>query len=139
LPIKETPERASFFILNDKGEKMSTKLAVVSIWAEDVSATAHFYRDVVELLLLEHHGDIPHFDLNGVYLTILKGRPIPVKDAVPARFPLLAFAVDNLDAAVVRLNVHRVELPWGIEKDGVSRWVMFHDPAGNLIELVQFE
>jgi catechol 2,3-dioxygenase-like lactoylglutathione lyase family enzyme len=118
---------------------MSTKLAVVSIWAEDVSATAHFYRDVVELLLLEHHGDIPHFDLNGVNLTILKGRPIPAEDAIPSRFPLIAFAVDDLESAVARLQAYRVELPWGIEKDEASRWVMFHDPAGNLIELVQFE
>jgi hypothetical protein len=29
-------------------------------------------------------------------------------------------------------------LPWGIEGDARSRWVMFHDPAGNLVELVQF-
>jgi catechol 2,3-dioxygenase-like lactoylglutathione lyase family enzyme len=119
---------------------MPNKLAVVSIWAEDVATTAHFYRDVIELHLLDHHGGgRPHFDLNGVYLTILKGRPVPAGDAVPVRFPLLAFAVDDLAAAVARLQTHGVELPWGIEKDEYSRWVMFHDPAGNLIELVQFE
>jgi len=27
----------------------------------------------------------------------------------------------------------------GIEEDADSRWVMFHDPAGNLIELAQFK
>ena len=118
---------------------MSNKLAVVSIWAENVSAAAHFYRVVVGLHLLEHHGGRPHFDLNGVYLTILKGQPVPAKDAVLARFSLMAFAVDDLGAAVARLQAHSVELPWGIEKDEVSRWVMFHDPAGNMIELVQFE
>jgi hypothetical protein len=31
-----------------------------------------------------------------------------------------------------------VDLPWGIERDEHSRWAMFHDPAGNLIELVEF-
>ena len=51
----------------------------------------------------------------------------------------MAFAVDDLEAAIARLQAHGVELPWGIENDEVSRWVMFHDPAGNLIELVQFE
>jgi predicted enzyme related to lactoylglutathione lyase len=118
---------------------MSKKLAVVSIWAEDVPTVAHFYRDVVELPLLDHHGGMPHFDLNGgVYLTILKGRPMPAKDGVPLRFPLIAFAVDDLDIAVARLHAHGVELPWEIEKDGISRWVMFYDPGGNLIELVQF-
>lgn len=118
---------------------MSNRLAVVSIWAEDVPATAHFYRDVIGLQLLEHHGGRPHFELNGVYLTILQGRPVPAVDTVPARFPLMALAVDDLDAVVVRLQAHCVEFPWGIEKDEVSRWVMFHDPAGNLIELVQFQ
>jgi len=34
--------------------------------------------------------------------------------------------------------MHQVELSWGIEQDASTRWVMFHDPAGNLLELVQF-
>jgi catechol 2,3-dioxygenase-like lactoylglutathione lyase family enzyme len=117
---------------------MSNKFAVVSIWAEDVSATTHFYRDVIGLHLLDHHGDRPHFDLDGVYLTLLKGRPTPAQDAVPVRFPLVAFAVDDLDLVLTRLHAHNVELPWGIEQDSASRWAMFQDPAGNLIELVQF-
>lgn len=45
---------------------------------------------------------------------------------------------DDLDAAEQRLRLHGVEHPWGIEADANSRWVMFHDTAGNLIELVQF-
>ena len=114
---------------------MQPKLAVVSLWAEDVPAVAHFYRDVIGLRLMPQHGDRPHFDLGGVYLTILHGRPMPAENARPDRFPIIAFAVDDLDAAVDRLRVHHVELPWGIEADAGSRWVMFHDPAGNLIEI----
>jgi len=117
---------------------MNARLAVVSLWAEDVAAATHFYHDVIGLRLLPHHGDRPHFDLGGVYLTILRGRPMPAQNAVPARFPLVAFAVDDLDAAADRLRAHRVELPWGIEEDAGSRWVMFYDPAGNLIELACF-
>jgi glyoxylase I family protein len=117
---------------------MIKKLAVVSIWAEDVPTTTHFYLDVLGLRLLNHHGRRPHFDLDGVYLTILRGRPMPAQNAVPPRFPLVAFSVDDLDTAVARLQAHGVELPWDVEKDEVSRWVIFHDPAGNLIELVQF-
>lgn len=119
-------------------EQVTTpKLAVVSLWAEDVALSVHFYRDVLGLKLLPHHAGRPHFDLDGVYLTILKGRPVPAREADPARFPLLAFSVANLDSLVDRLHAHRVETPWGIESDGTSRWVMFNDPAGNLIELVQ--
>lgn len=118
---------------------MNVRLAVVSISAEDVPAAAHFYRDVIGLRLLPHHGERPHFDLGGVYLTIVKGRPAPAQTPTARRFPLVAFAVEDLDAAIERLRAHYVGLPWGIEEDANSRWVMFHDPAGNLIELVQFK
>ncbi len=117
---------------------MDPRIAVISLWAEDVPAAAHFYRDVIGLKLLHHPGGRPHFDVGGVYLTLLKGRPIPAQDPVPVRFPLVAFAVDDLDARIERLRSHKVDLPWGIEQDADSRWAMFHDPVGNLIELVQF-
>ncbi len=118
---------------------MSPKHAVVSLWAEDVVATAHFYRDVIGLKLLLHDKHRPHFDLGDTYLVILKGRSLPPLDPVPPRFPIVAFAVDDLDAAIDRLRTHHVELPWGIEEDADSRWVMLHDPTGNLIELAHFK
>ena len=118
---------------------MSPKLAVVSLWAEDVSATVHFYRDVIGLKLLMHDRHRPHFDLGGAYLVILQGRSRPPLDPVPARFPIVAFAVDDLDATVEQLRAHQVNLPWGIEEDADSRWVMFYDPAGNLTEVAQFK
>ena len=117
---------------------MSAKFAVIALWAEDVPACAHFYRDVLGLALLPHHGGRAHFDVDGIYLTILKGAPTPAQNAEPERFPLMAFSVDDLDAMVVRLEKHKVKMPWGVESDAGSRWVMFHDPAGNLVELVQF-
>lgn len=58
---------------------------------------------------------------------------------MPTRFPIVAFAADDLDAAVDRLRAHGVEMPWGVEEDADSRWVMFHDPAGNLIEVAYFK
>ena len=39
---------------------MDTHLAVISLWAEDVPAAAHFYRDVIGLKLLPHHAGDPH-------------------------------------------------------------------------------
>ncbi len=116
------------------------RIAVISLWAEDVPTAAHFYRDVIGLRLLAHHShERPHFDLGGAYLVILKGRPQSAQNPLPPRFPLVALAVPDLDSAVDRLRVHAVELPWGIEEGADSRWAMFHDPAGNLIELVQFK
>jgi catechol 2,3-dioxygenase-like lactoylglutathione lyase family enzyme len=119
-------------------------IAVVSLWAEDVAAAAHFYRDVIGLQLLPHLAQHdkhkrPHFDVSGTLLVILKGKPVPAQDAEPSPFPLMAFAVDDLEPAVERLRAHRVELPWGLEENAEARWVLFHDPAGNLVELVQFK
>jgi len=117
---------------------MSIKFSVIALWAEDVPASAHFYRDVLGLTLLPHAGGRPHFDVNGIYLTILKGVPTPAKNSEPDRFPLFTLSVDGLDAMVKRLENLHLEMPWGIESNADSRWVMFHDPGGNLIELVQF-
>jgi catechol 2,3-dioxygenase-like lactoylglutathione lyase family enzyme len=112
---------------------MNTQLAVLSLYAKDVPSTAHFYRDEIGLRLIPHHSGRLHFDLGGVYLTILEGQP----PSAAAHFPVVAFSVDDLDVAIGRLQAHGVELPWGIEEYDGTRWVMFHDPAGNLIELVE--
>src|SRR5436309_1243370 len=117
---------------------MEPKFAVISLWAEDVVAAAHFYRDVLNLKLLSHHEGLLHFDINGVYLVILKGHALPAQNSEPSRFPLFAISVDDLDERMDRLEKHGVAMPWGIETNETSRWIMFNDPAGNLIELVQF-
>jgi predicted enzyme related to lactoylglutathione lyase len=115
---------------------MDIRIAVVSLWAEDVASVAHFYRDVVGLPLRSHSGqDRPHFDLGGTILTILRGCPALPPDP---RFPVVAFSVPNLDIAIEKLRSQGVVLPWGLETNASGRWVMFHDPAGNLIELVEF-
>jgi catechol-2,3-dioxygenase len=114
------------------------RFAVVALWASDVPRATHFYRDVIGLNLMPHHGERPHFDLGGTYLTILRGLPHPAEDAVPARFPVVAFRVPHLEQAIARLQAAGVPLPWGIQGEASSRWVMFHDPAGNLVELVEF-
>jgi catechol 2,3-dioxygenase-like lactoylglutathione lyase family enzyme len=115
---------------------MNPKPFVITLWAEDVARTAHFYRDAIGLPLASpaaHHGH-PHFDLDGIYLTIRKGKPMV---AAESRFPCTAFSVDDLDAAIHRLQSHQVKLPFGIEEDGDNRWVMIYDPSGNLIELAE--
>ncbi len=45
---------------------MNPRLVVVSLWAENVSAMVHFYRDVVGLSLSEHHHDPPHLSWKGL-------------------------------------------------------------------------
>ena len=117
---------------------MEIRIAVISLQAEDVPACTHFYRDVIGLPVLPHHaGDRPHFDLGGPILTILPGRPDLPADPQP-RFPVVAFSVPDLDQALEDLGAAGVDLPWGVESNPAGRWALFHDPAGNLIELVQW-
>jgi catechol 2,3-dioxygenase-like lactoylglutathione lyase family enzyme len=116
------------------------QVVVYSLWARDVPATVHFYRDVMGLRLLPHHGHRPAFDLGGgSHLVIVKGQPVPALDAESPPFPSIAFAVEDLDGVVQHLERHGIELPWGIEAGEGTRWVKFWDPAGNLIELAQFD
>jgi predicted enzyme related to lactoylglutathione lyase len=117
---------------------MTVKFAVIAVRADDVAEAAHFYRNVLELDLLAHHDERPHFDVDGVYLTILQRGAAPAQSADSPRFPLFALAVNDLDERVARLERHGVAMPWGMEANEGSRWVMLRDPAGNLIELVQF-
>jgi len=114
-------------------------VVVISLLAPNVPTAVHFYRDVLGLHLLPHHDDRPAFDLRGgAHLVIVEGQPAPVQGSGPP-FPVLAFAVADLDSAVEHLQAHGVDLPWGVETRGEMRWVKFFDPAGNLIEFAQFE
>jgi catechol 2,3-dioxygenase-like lactoylglutathione lyase family enzyme len=116
------------------------QLAVVSLWAGDVPATVHFYHRVVRLPLLPHHDHPPALELGlGQYLAIVEGQPAFAQEPGGSRFPVLAFAVRDLDVAVQHLQSHDIELVQGIETGASERWIRFYDPAGNLIELVQFD
>jgi catechol 2,3-dioxygenase-like lactoylglutathione lyase family enzyme len=117
----------------------SPRLAVVSLQAGDVHTSVHFYRDVIGLKLLPHHEPHQAFELpNGIYFVIIQGQPKPELMSSEQRFPVLAFAVDDLETTINNLKSHDVALPWGVEERSGDRWVKFYDPAGNLIEIVQF-
>jgi catechol 2,3-dioxygenase-like lactoylglutathione lyase family enzyme len=116
---------------------MNSHLAVISLYAVDLERSVEFYRDVIGLYLVSEGAGHPHFRLDGTYLVMLKGKPQPAQETDGDPFPVIAFAVDDLDGALDRLKAKGVALPWGVEADARARWVMFHDPAGNLIELVQ--
>lgn len=114
---------------------MKLKLAVVALWAVDVGKMTDFYQNVLGLPLVTIDRGRPHFDFGGGYLTVLPGKPYKVQDPARARFPVIAFAVDDLHEIIHQLKSHDVEMPWGVEEDSDSRWVMFYDPGGNLIEV----
>jgi predicted enzyme related to lactoylglutathione lyase len=49
------------------------------------------------------------------------------------------FSIPELDTAIEKLRLHGVDLPSGVETNAAGRWAMFHDPAGNLVEIVEFK
>lgn len=114
---------------------MKLKLAVVTLWGEDVQKMSDFYQNVLGLPLVTIDRGRPHFDYGGGYLTILPGPPHKIQDSVQSRFPVIAFAVDDLHEVIRQLKSHNVEMPWGMEEGSDSRWVMFYDPGGNVIEI----
>jgi predicted enzyme related to lactoylglutathione lyase len=116
------------------------QISVVSLWAEDVPATAHFYQEVIGLSLCPcqgRHMDPPHFDVGGAYLTILQGKSVLDQNSNP--FPVIAFTVDDVDAAIERLKVHYIDLLKDVAEDSDARWGLVRDPGGNLIELVHWK
>lgn len=115
-----------------------TQLIAVTLWTEDLPATVRFYRDILGLPLLPDPGEQPQFDLGNATLAIAKGRPLPAQNVDNPRLPLIALSVANLTAVLARLEAAQIELPWGVEKSQQAHRVLLHDPAGNLIELVQF-
>ena len=60
---------------------MNLKLAVLTLWSEDMERTADFYRDVLGLPLLMVDRGRPHFDFGGGYLVILPGKPHSVESS----------------------------------------------------------
>ena len=116
------------------------RLAIVGIPADDLFTVLHFYLDIIGLPLLPHHDERPAFDLgNGTYLVLVKSQHSLAFAPGEPPFPALTFAVKDLDQAVDHLEAHGVELLSGIKTGSQARWILFHDPAGNLIEFAQFD
>jgi catechol 2,3-dioxygenase-like lactoylglutathione lyase family enzyme len=115
------------------------RIAIVTVWAENVTETAQFYRNMLELPLSTHHGTTPHFNLANAILVIQPGETRSREAYQETHFPEFAILVDDLDEFIMRLEAHGIDLPWGVESRPGSRWIQFFDPAGNLIELVAYD
>lgn len=119
------------------------QVAVLTVWAEaeNIKPTAKFYEDVLGLKRISANTDHYVFDTDGTFIVIMEGRLEQPRDP-KRRWPMFALTVPDLDLSIKALRAAKIELPWGIEESSApspsSRWVMFHDPAGNLIELVEW-
>jgi catechol 2,3-dioxygenase-like lactoylglutathione lyase family enzyme len=121
----------------------TNQAAVLTVWAgpEKLESTVQFYEGVLGLRRVGSSTTPYILDADGTFIAIMEGQLEPPRDSV-RRWPMFALSVADLDQAVEALRAADVELPWGVEEYGApnpsSRYVMFSDPAGNLIELVQW-
>jgi len=129
------------------GEEIRTRptnqVAVLTVWAEsdNVEKTGLFYQDVLGLRTIGSGDGQYILGTDGSFLVVMEGK-LEQPNNTKRRWPLFALTVADLEVSLVELRNAGVELPWGIETFGEpkpsSRYVMFYDPAGNLIELVEW-
>jgi catechol 2,3-dioxygenase-like lactoylglutathione lyase family enzyme len=118
---------------------MNLNIAVVTLWADNFEKTVKFYNKVLGMDLVHQESNgIIHFKIGDILFTVMKGTPAWATNSIIPRFPIIAFSVEDIQRSFVMLKENEVELPWGIEESPAAKWIMFNDPAGNLIELVQF-
>ncbi len=141
LVQQDAHSRSSYKRHQTAHTRPTNQVAVLTVWAEaeNIKPTAKFYEDVLGLRLISGSTDHYVFDTDGTFLVIMEGRLEQPRDP-KRRWPMFALTVPDLDLSIKALLAAKIELPWGIEESGApsSRWVMFHDPAGNLIELVEW-
>jgi catechol 2,3-dioxygenase-like lactoylglutathione lyase family enzyme len=111
---------------------MLNRIAIVGVPAQDLVCAAHFYRDTLGLRMLPHHAGPPHFRVGDTFLAVFERGQ---SDAMPT--PLVAFEVDDLDAAMAMLKERGVVFE-GVHQEKEACWTKFSDSEGNMLELIQF-
>jgi catechol 2,3-dioxygenase-like lactoylglutathione lyase family enzyme len=110
---------------------------------DDLDAARTFYRDVLELEVLEN-------DMGFLELVLASGAHVlvyPKPNHEPATFTILNFPVDDIEAAVDTLRARGVETKIyadeefptdsrGIMREGGPLIAWFRDPAGNILSVL---
>ena len=113
---------------------------------DDIAAAETFYRDTLGL-------DVAQNAMGALDLTLGSGAHVFVSskpDHVPAGFPILTSAVDDVGAAVDDLNTRGVvtkiyrDPDFGTDEKGIARGngqgpdiAWFRDPAGNVLSVLE--
>jgi catechol 2,3-dioxygenase-like lactoylglutathione lyase family enzyme len=116
---------------------MLNRIAVVGVPAGDVARAAHFYHDILGLRMLpagRRHAGPPHFKVGDTFLAVFERKAADGESSTP----LIAFQVDDIDAAMALLTARGIAFDGGVRQDDQARWTAFRDSEGNWIELVHF-
>lgn len=131
----ESPIRAK-----EKGMSSTFRLGRVGQISREVSdleRAVEWYRDVLDLPLIGHYGNLAMFDLNGIRLFLSHH-----EDGDASGNSVIYFHVDDIDDAYAELRSRGIEFrgaPHMIHRhpDGVEEWMaFFEDLDGGLLALM---
>ena len=120
-----------------------TRNAFSGFSVDDVDAAHTFYSDTLGVRVEREEGGMLTLHLDsGASILIY-----PKEDHAPASFTILNFGVDDVDAAVTRLNEHGVTTKIydemgddrGIQRGWGPDIAWFRDPAGNVLSVLASE
>jgi catechol 2,3-dioxygenase-like lactoylglutathione lyase family enzyme len=115
----------------------SAKPIVVTLWAPDPEALAPFYAHTLRLPRDDHHGHAANFQVDDTHLVIMPGEPQPPRNQKRDPWPIFAFSTPHYDAIKETLSTQGVPVLDQSPAGQVHEWIMFPDPAGNILELVR--
>ncbi|MCH7577535.1 MAG: VOC family protein [Chloroflexi bacterium] len=108
----------------------------VLIWSEDVKRLVPFYRDVLGLKPQMESEGFTVFLLNGAGLAIGTHSEVQGRSRDPNRM-MVNLRVDDCQAEYERLSKQGVEFSRTPTKDAIHIVATFHDPDGNVLQLLE--
>jgi predicted enzyme related to lactoylglutathione lyase len=116
---------------------MLNRIAVVGVPAGDVARAAHFYQRYTRLADVARRKASRRaatFQGGDTFLAVFERKAADGESSTP----LIAFQVDDIDAAMAMLTARGIAFDGGVRQDDQARWTAFRDSEGSSIELVQF-
>jgi isopenicillin-N N-acyltransferase-like protein len=121
---------------------LAGRLDNIDVLCNDLDAMVAFWRDVLEVpLLFPYHPDSgwAGFQAGDVTVYLIRVDADPplrrVPGVGPAGFESFAFAVPDLDEAIVELTRRGVEWAGEVVESDWYRYRSFYDPEGNLLHV----
>jgi catechol 2,3-dioxygenase-like lactoylglutathione lyase family enzyme len=107
----------------------------LTIPTNDVEASKRFYGEVLGLPFVKQWGNLPGFEYQAGDLTLAIMDPTAFGQEFRPNSGMLAFAVDDVDAAREALKAEGVEFLNDMIDSGVCHQAIFRDPCGNVLDL----
>jgi catechol 2,3-dioxygenase-like lactoylglutathione lyase family enzyme len=116
--------------------RIAEALDLVYYWTADMDRAVAFYRDVLGLKMIRQEGGAwAQFDAGGRLFALHgagEGQTVSPGGATAV------FSVNDLDAARTALADRGVRITHEGDVQGYARFVSFHDPDGNTVELIEY-